>query len=291
MTTYRGRFAPTPSGPLHFGSLFAAVVSYLDVRVNNGQWLVRIDDLDPPREQPGAADTILKTLETHGLHWDETVTYQSQQSERYQSRLAVLQQKERLFWCDCSRKQLKGFPVYPGTCRHHLQPRENSAVRLRVDQGKDEFQDLFQGTQHAQLADDYGDVILQRRDGLYAYQLAVVSDDIDAGISHIIRGIDLMPSTFWQRELYRQLGQPAPVYGHFAVLHAQDSDQKLSKQNLAPAVDDQTPEHNLQQVFQLLNLPVDPDNSVAMLQQAQTLYRRECLFGKQQMQVDFFKLD
>lgn len=291
MTEYRGRFAPTPSGPLHFGSLFAAVVSYLDARSNGGAWLLRIDDLDPPREQPGAARAIMSSLEQHGLIWDETETYQSRQAGRYESRLQTLQQRGRLFWCTCSRKQLKGCTVYPGTCRMHQQPRVDSAVRLRVDQPEDFFIDQFQGRITARVAEQYGDVILKRRDHLYAYQLAVVSDDLDAGITHIVRGIDLMPSTFWQREVYRQLNVSPPHYAHFAVLHARQSDQKLSKQNLAPAINDQTVEKNLLEIFRLLELRIEPDTAERMLNQASKLYQPASLFGKRQVQVDGFQLN
>lgn len=291
MTHYRGRFAPTPSGPLHLGSLFAAVVSWLDARHHNGDWLVRIDDLDPPREAPGAATAILKTLERHGLHWDESVSYQSQHQQRYEARLATLAQQRHLFWCRCSRRELKGLPVYPGHCRSFQQPRAESAVRLRIGSAKSEFHDRFQGLQRANLADDYGDVIVKRRDGFYAYQLAVVSDDLDAGITDIVRGIDLMPSTFWQQELYRLLCAEAPRYAHFAVLHDPESEQKLSKQNLAPALQNHRAEDNLLAVFALLNLRVMPDTCEQMLQQARALYRPSDLIGKHSMHIAKSGLD
>ncbi|WP_370592139.1 tRNA glutamyl-Q(34) synthetase GluQRS [Reinekea sp. G2M2-21] len=291
MTTYRGRFAPTPSGPLHFGSLFAAVVSFLDARAAEGHWLVRIEDIDPPREQPGAATSILSTLEKHGLFWDESVTYQSQNSERYQSYLTKLTELERLFWCTCSRKDLAGHKLYPGHCRHRLQPVANSAIRLRIDRDDDRFNDLFQGMQHSRPRDELGDVILRRRDNLFAYQLAVVCDDIEQNVTHVIRGIDLLESTYWQRELYRVLNAQPPTYGHFAVIHSTGSEQKLSKQNLAPAVDDTQPQQNLQQVFRLLNIHVERDAPEAMLQQAIKQWRRPILIDKQILHCPVFQLD
>ncbi|TCS41632.1 tRNA glutamyl-Q(34) synthetase GluQRS [Reinekea marinisedimentorum] len=280
VTPYRGRFAPTPSGPLHFGSLFAAVISYLDARAHGGQWLVRIEDIDPPREQPGAAAAILKTLEAHGLGWDETESYQSNNTERYLHNLNVLQQRQRLFWCRCSRKDLAGLAVYPGTCRDNLSPMPDSAIRLAVTSEQDCFDDLFQGTQHANIKQQYGDVVVRRRDKLFAYQLAVVCDDIADNISHIIRGIDLMDSTYWQRELYRGFEQSYPEYGHFAVIHSAGSDQKLSKQNLAAAVNDDRAQQNLMQVFQLLEIEAEPAPPLEMLSQATGQWQRSKLFKK-----------
>jgi glutamyl-Q tRNA(Asp) synthetase len=291
VTEYRGRFAPTPSGPLHFGSLFAAVVSYLDAKANNGAWLVRIDDLDPPREQPGAAKRILTTLENHGLHWDEHITYQSKNNMLYQEKLDDLQRRGRVFWCQCSRKKLIGHQVYPGTCRHNKSLLDKSAVRLRVTTGEDSFVDLFQGEQSAHLREDFGDVVLKRRDQLYAYQLAVVCDDIEQNISHVIRGIDLMHSTYWQRELYRTFDQPLPQYGHFPVLHAENSTQKLSKQNLAPAVNEQQVIRNFKMVFKLLQIPIDIDTPENMLQQAVSRWQPNVLYLKQRLHISEIGLD
>ncbi|MEJ2042870.1 MAG: tRNA glutamyl-Q(34) synthetase GluQRS [Reinekea sp.] len=286
MTCYRGRFAPTPTGLLHFGSLFAAVVSYLDARSVNGQWLVRIEDIDPPREQPGAASAILKTLESHGLYWDEEVNYQSQNTERYLENLAALASQDRLFWCHCSRKQLAGFSVYPGFCRQNKTPRHDSAARLRIITGSDSFVDKFQGLQTANLSSQYGDVVLQRRDQLFSYQLAVVSDDIASNITNVVRGIDLLGSTYWQRELYRAFDTPYVNYGHFPVLHSNHADQKLSKQNLAPAVDDTQAIDNLKTVFTLLGLEIDTDRIDLMLSQAIQLWQPDKLTGKDKILVD-----
>jgi len=280
VTLYRGRFAPTPTGPLHFGSLFAAVVSYLDAKAHSGQWLVRIEDIDPPREQPGATSGILKTLEAHGLEWDEEVTYQSQNAERYLENLNVLGNAEKIFWCKCSRKKLAGHSTYPGTCRQQSQPKTDCAIRLHAQTGLDQFSDLFQGLQSANLAKDYGDVVLKRRDGLFAYQLAVVSDDIAQNISHIIRGIDLLESVFWQRELYRNFNAPLPVYGHFAVIHNTGSEQKLSKQNMASPVKDESASASLARVFELLQIPVELGSPKAMLNEGVSRWQRKNLLSK-----------
>ncbi|TXR54215.1 tRNA glutamyl-Q(34) synthetase GluQRS [Reinekea thalattae] len=278
---YRGRFAPTPSGPLHFGSLFGALVSYLDAKSQQGQWLLRIEDIDPPREQPGAADAILATLEAHGLYWDEQETYQSDNSERYLAHLDELEQQKLLFWCQCSRKDLAGVHPYPGTCRQHQNSRPNSAIRFLAQEGVDCFVDIFQGAQQANIQQQFGDVILRRRDGLFAYQLAVVCDDIASKISHVIRGIDLLDSVYWQRALYRAFGKGLPHYGHFAVIHNANSEQKLSKQNLAPAVDVQQASVNLQQALRLLAIDVDLDTPERMLQQAITQWQRASLANRQ----------
>ncbi|MFQ3260694.1 tRNA glutamyl-Q(34) synthetase GluQRS [Reinekea sp.] len=281
MTNYRGRFAPTPSGSLHFGSLFAAVVSYLEAKQHQGKWLVRIDDIDPPREQPGASDDILRTLEAHGLFCDESVVYQSQQSALYEYRLEQLFQQNCLFWCNCSRKDLAGQPVYPGTCRKYHHPREHCAIRVSINSEHDQYFDQFQGNQLSNPKRDCGDVILKRRDQHYAYQLAVAADDIEARISHVIRGIDLMPSTWWQRALYQLWQVPLPVYGHFAVIHPVNSDQKLSKQNLARTLNNNQAEQNLHKVLQLLAIPVERDSCCRMLSQAITMYQPNQLAKKQ----------
>lgn len=277
MTEYRGRFAPSPTGPLHFGSLFAAVISYLDAKANGGSWLLRIEDIDPPREQPNAKNQILASLEQHGLQWDEPVIYQSQQSERYLAALSQLQQAGRLFWCNCSRKQLNEHPLYPGTCRDKKHALADHAVRLLVETGNDSFEDLFQGTQCDDIHKHHGDVVLRRRDGLFAYQLAVVCDDIAQGITHVIRGIDLISSTFWQRELYRALIEPTPRYGHFPVILAPRTQQKLSKQNFAPAIKDADANRNLDRIFKILNLSIELDKPEVMLRQAVAQWQKASL--------------
>jgi len=277
--TYIGRFAPSPTGPLHHGSLLAAVISYLDARKHRGLWLVRIEDLDPPREQPGAAASILHSLEAHGLTWDREVRYQSERADAFEAALARLAAKGRLFWCQCSRKQLGGQPVYPGTCHTYDRPRSDCAIRFRVPDREDRFEDQLQGTQSAHLGREYGDVVVKRRDGPYAYQLAVTVDDLDQCITDVIRGIDLQSSTFWQRALFDALGAEPPRYGHFPVLIGPDG-QKLSKQNRAPAIDDSRPSHNLRQVFRYLDLDVAEDRPEIMLEQALNTWSRTLLLNR-----------
>lgn len=279
---YRGRFAPSPTGPLHLGSLLAAVVSYLEARSQGGEWLVRVEDIDPPREQPGAADAILSSLETHGLAWDGPVVYQSTRQEAYEKALDELEQAGHLFWCRCSRKMLRGKSVYPGTCREFTEQRPDAAARFRVPEGRQGFEDLFQGRQSCSLATDYGDVIVRRRDGLFAYMLAVVVDDRDQGITDVIRGTDLLSSTFWQIALQEALNAEKPRYGHFPVIVAGNG-QKLSKQNQAPALDDKRATENLRQIFNYLKLPIEPGPPAIMLEQAIATWSRTALRNIEQL--------
>ncbi|WNL39344.1 tRNA glutamyl-Q(34) synthetase GluQRS [Halomonas sp. PAMB 3232] len=240
MTTfshYRGRFAPTPSGPLHFGSLVAALGSYLDARAVGGQWLVRIEDIDPPRCPPGTDTTILRQLEAFGLHWDGPVVWQSARSDAYQAALERLRQQGLSYPCSCSRKQWQAYDVYPGWCRDGLrEPGKPIAWRLRTDLGQRPiiWPDRLLGAQRFDPA-DLGDVVLKRKDGLWAYQLAVVVDDADQHISDIVRGVDLLDNTPWQMQLQGALGYPVPRYLHLPLVMSPDG-QKLSKQNLAPAL-------------------------------------------------------
>ncbi len=242
ITKYVGRFAPSPTGPLHFGSLVAAVASCLDARANRGSWLVRIEDVDTTRCRPHFADEILSTLIAFGLHWDGDVIVQSQGTARYQSALNSLNERKLTYACACSRREildsaLAGIegPVYPGTCRGKNLPTINHAIRVRTAPGEIKFIDRVQGecTQH--LDRDIGDFVLKRRDGLFAYQLAVVIDDADQGVTHIVRGADLLDSTARQIHLQRLLALPTPDYLHFPVV-VNEAGQKLSKQTLAPAV-------------------------------------------------------
>jgi len=237
---YRGRFAPSPTGPLHFGSLIAAVGSYLDARHHGGQWLLRIEDLDPPREVAGAADTILHTLERLGLYWDGPVIYQSRRDDIYASALEELSRKGYLFGCACTRREIADSAirseaglVYPGTCRDGLPPgRHARALRIRTEQRRIELVDRLQGTLQQQLDLEVGDFIIRRADGLVAYQLAVVVDDADQQITHVVRGADLLDSTPRQLYLQQLLGLPTPSYLHLPV--AVDADaEKLSKQTFA----------------------------------------------------------
>lgn len=240
-TRYRGRFAPSPSGPLHFGSLIAATASYLQARSHDGEWWLRIEDIDPPREMAGASDAILRTLEAFGFEWDGPVSYQSRRLAQYQDALATLQAENRAFPCACSRRDLAnhGGPagVYPGTCRQGLPPgAEPRSWRLRVPKEPDAFKDAIQGPQHTLPARELGDFILWRADGYVAYQLATAIDDADQGMTQVVRGADLLDSTPRQRLIQQALGLPSPGYAHHPVATGIDG-HKLSKQNLAPALD------------------------------------------------------
>ncbi len=243
-----GRFAPTPSGPLHFGSVLAAVGSYLDARCAGGRWLVRIDDVDAPRAVPGVGAGILRTLERLGFEWDEAPVWQQDRTEAYEAALARLQSAGRVYGCACTRKMLAEAPRaadgsarYPGTCRDGLPdgaaPR---AWRFRVPAGVTVFDDRIQGTVSEDVAGEVGDFILKRADGLFAYQLATVLDDADAGVTDVVRGIDLMCSTPRQIVLQQALGLPTPRYAHLPVV-VDAMGQKLSKQSLARAVDGFSP--------------------------------------------------
>lgn len=259
MTVYIGRFAPSPTGPLHFGSLVSALASYLDARSCRGTWLVRIDDIDPPREIPGAAATILSQLESHGLRWDQDVIWQSRRSHLYDAALHDLQQRGLLFACDCNRKRLSDLQgIYDGHCRHRGLPFDARQVawRVRVPDRPTPTRiiDLFQGEQSFHLSRDSGDFVLLRKDRLYAYQLATACDEVDLGITHIIRGADLIDSTARQHYLIKLLhGQP-PQYGHIPAVIA-DNGQKLSKQNHAPALDNRRASRNLYQALIWLGQP------------------------------------
>ncbi|QOR40465.1 tRNA glutamyl-Q(34) synthetase GluQRS [Billgrantia diversa] len=237
MTGYRGRFAPTPSGALHFGSLIAALASFLDARRASGEWLMRIEDIDPPRCPAGAADTILRQLEAFGLHWDGPVRWQHDLDAAYAAALERLETLGLAYPCSCSRKQWRAYPVYPGWCREGVrEPGKPVAWRLRSDLGLRPvvWQDRLFGEQRFDPA-ELGDVVLKRKDGLWAYQLAVVVDDADQGISDVVRGYDLLDNTPWQRQLQHALGLPEPRYLHLPLIVNREG-QKLSKQNLAPAL-------------------------------------------------------
>ncbi|MDI5933284.1 tRNA glutamyl-Q(34) synthetase GluQRS [Halomonas kalidii] len=235
MNHYRGRFAPTPSGPLHFGSLVAALASFLDARRVGGQWRLRIEDIDPPRCPPGAAETILRQLEAFGLEWDGSTHWQHERGAAYQAALDTLVDRGLAYPCSCSRKQWRDHPIYPGWCREGLrEPGKPAAWRLRSDLGLRPvvWHDRLFGEQHVDPA-TLGDVILRRKDDLWAYQLAVVVDDADQGITDVVRGFDLLDNTPWQRQLQHGLGLPEPRYLHLPLIMGGDG-QKLSKQNLAP---------------------------------------------------------
>ncbi|MCF6435299.1 tRNA glutamyl-Q(34) synthetase GluQRS [Pseudoalteromonas sp. MMG022] len=235
--SYRGRFAPSPSGPLHFGSLVAALGSFLAAKSQQGKWLVRIENIDTPRVVPGADSDILHTLEAYGLHWDETVVYQSQRHALYQDVLNALQNQGLVYACQCTRKEIKqrgGF--YDNHCRALHLPFAGNALRLRQNFPVDTFKDQIQGQVHIPTNIAQEDYIIKRRDGLYAYQLVVVLDDIDQQITHVVRGADLLEPTARQLGLFEQLKHPAPQYAHLPLVVTEPG-LKLSKQNHAPAID------------------------------------------------------
>ena len=250
-TRYCGRFAPSPTGPLHFGSLVAALGSYLDARAAGGLWLVRMEDLDPPREVPGAADAILRSLAALGLHWDGEVMYQSRRSAAYDEALTRLLAGGRAYPCACSRKEIEtaladtDASVYPGTCRNGLADgRTARSVRARVDSMEITFDDAIQGRFAQQLDREVGDFVIRRADGFTAYQLAVAVDDAEQGITHVVRGSDLLDSTPRQILLQQQLGYPVPDYAHLP-LAIDAGGAKLSKQTRAPAIDTTQPSRAL----------------------------------------------
>ncbi|WP_136249104.1 tRNA glutamyl-Q(34) synthetase GluQRS [Halomonas borealis] len=242
MSLYRGRFAPTPSGPLHLGSLVAALASFLDARHARGHWGLRIEDVDPPRCPPGAADTIRRQLDAFGLHWDGPVIRQSDHHDAYAAALERLATRGLAYPCSCSRKQWRDHAVYPGWCRDGVvEPHKPQAWRLRSDLGLRPvaWEDRQLGHQAFDPA-TLGDVVLKRKDGLWAYQLAVVVDDADQGINQVVRGADLLDNTPWQRQLQHALGLAEPRYLHLPLVLGDDG-QKLSKQNRAPALPDTEP--------------------------------------------------
>lgn len=256
---YRGRFAPSPTGPLHFGSMVAAVGSYLDAKFHQGEWLVRMEDLDPPRVMAGAADDILRTLELYGLEWDGPVMYQSRRHQAYREALDQLRRLDVLYPCNCSRREIADSVlnpmtglVYPGNCRNGMRSgREEHALRLRTDDALLQFDDRVQGHYAQRLESEVGDFVLRRADGLYAYQLAVVVDDSAQGITDIVRGADILDSTPRQIYLQKLLGVPTPSYLHLPVaLNA--IGEKLSKQTLAPAVETKNPLGLLTRVLEFL---------------------------------------
>jgi len=238
--SYVGRFAPSPTGPLHLGSLATAVASFLHARQAHGEWLVRIEDIDPPREVPGAADDILRTLEAFELEWDRSVLYQSSRLAAYDAAAQRLLQAGQAFRCRCSRSAIRAANDgesgrYPGTCRErHIGPGD-AAVRVRVDTGTVIFDDGIQGAIATDLDASLGDYVVVRRDGLPAYHLAVVLDDAEQGVTTIVRGVDLLDSTAAHVHLQGVLGLPTPRYYHLPVV-VNDQKQKLSKQTGAAPI-------------------------------------------------------
>ncbi|MDO8861585.1 tRNA glutamyl-Q(34) synthetase GluQRS [Haliea sp. E1-2-M8] len=266
---YRGRFAPSPTGPLHLGSLVAALASLLHARSAGGLWLLRIEDIDPPREQPGATAAILHSLVQHGLQWDGDILWQSRRSAAYDAALAALRSGGHLFACACSRRELGPEGSCQRDCRsRQAAPDGPSALRVAVPADfESQWLDPWQGPQHWPLGRQLTDFVVRRKDGLYAYQLAVVVDDAYQEITDVVRGADLLDSTPRQHLLQQLLGYPRPRYAHIPVL-ADNAGQKLSKQNLAPALDDAAAPDNLRLALHYLGQPAPPagvNNTRALL--------------------------
>jgi glutamyl-Q tRNA(Asp) synthetase len=245
VSAYRGRFAPSPTGPLHFGSLIAALASFLDARAAGGEWIVRIEDVDESRTVPGAGDAILRQLEAFGFEWDGAVAWQSHRTHLYEAALTRLRAQGLIYRCRCSRREIADSAlhgvegaIYPGTCRAlGVDPSTPGADRLLVAGATLSFDDRVQGRIAQDVTREIGDFVLKRRDALHAYQLAVVVDDADQGITDVVRGADLLHSTPRQVLLQRLLGFPTPRYLHFPVA-THEGGEKLSKQTLAAAADD-----------------------------------------------------
>lgn len=224
-----GRFAPSPTGDLHFGSLLAAIASYLQAKSGGGQWLIRVEDIDPPREVPGSAARILKDLYGFGMRPDQEVLYQSARTKAYELTINRLLENEKAYWCGCSRSELPASGIYPGTCRNGLPTGKSPrSVRLKVDDRVIRFNDQIQGPVEQNLEQSVGDFVIRRADGLAAYQLAVVVDDAFQGITEIVRGADLLDSTARQVFLQQCLGLRTPAYAHHPVV-TDENGRKLGK--------------------------------------------------------------
>lgn len=263
---YRGRFAPSPTGPLHFGSLVAAAGSYLEARARGGEWLVRMEDLDRPREAPGATDAILRTLQAYGFEWDGEVVFQSRRNDVYGAALAFLEKRSAVFPCACTRREISdsslsmaGELAYPGTCRQGVPPgRQARTTRVKVEDAVVAFDDMLQGKIEQNLAREVGDFVVRRSDGLFAYQLAVVVDDFEQGITHVVRGADLLASTPRQVLLQRLLAYPMPEYTHLPIAVNRNG-EKLSKQTLAAPLADREAPAELVRALRFLGQDVPAD--------------------------------
>ncbi len=280
---YVGRFAPSPSGPLHAGSLATALASFVDARKHGGQWLLRIEDIDPPREVAGARDEIVATLHRHGLQWDGAITLQSARGHHYDEALAALDRSGHLYACTCTRKQLRAHAERtpdatgcPQDCRSQRLPLADNPLRVSVPAGDFTALDLVLGEQTACVAQNPGDFLVRRRGGLYAYQLAVVVDDHLQCVNHVVRGADLLDNSPRQVALAELLGYPTPRYLHLPLaLH--DDGRKLSKQTGAQAVDDDRPLQNLLAAWHFLGQqapPIEPQTLAEFLQIAEASWSR-----------------
>lgn len=265
--SYVGRFAPSPTGPLHFGSLVAAVASYCDAKANNGKWLLRIEDIDTPRVQAGAAESIINTLIAFGFEWDGDILYQSQRNEIYNNAFAILKNRALVYPCTCTRKEiadsssplgLEGV-IYPGTCLSHpIKPNSPIAWRVKTDNKSIYFNDEIQGRISQNLQHDIGDFVLKRADELFTYQLAVIVDDAEQGITHVVRGADLLNSTPRQIYLQTLLGFNRLTYTHIPIV-TNKAGQKLSKQTLASSVNTAEATTTLFKTLKFLNQNPPPE--------------------------------
>ncbi len=269
MPAYRGRFAPSPTGPLHFGSLVAAVASYLAARQAGGEWLVRIEDLDPPREAPGSADQIIAALARLGFEWNESIVRQSARRLLYEDAIQRLLAAGDAFRCSCSRTEIEAAATstiitgeelrYPGWCRAGVRaPERTTAIRLRTPRGDINFQDEIQGEIRVDVAAEVGDFVIRRRDGWFAYQLAVVVDDAAQGITHVVRGADLLRNTPRQLLLQQALGLSSPAYAHVPVATDRNG-VKLSKSAGAAAIDLMRPMQELWRALRFLQQDPPPE--------------------------------
>ena len=247
---YIGRFAPSPTGPMHFGSLVTAVASYLDAKHQNGLWKIRIEDLDQPRVVKQSDKAILNTLHQHGFQWDDEIIYQSHRIDIYEEYASHLNQKENTYFCECSRKEiadsaLAGIDgmIYPGTCRDKKLDSQCHALRIKAEDICMAFKDKIQGVIQQNILKDFGDYILKRSDGIYAYQLAVVIDDALQNINNIVRGADLIDSTLRQIYLQKKLSLPSIHYAHIPI--ATLNQKKLSKENQSTPIDHSNIKDNL----------------------------------------------
>jgi len=281
--SYIGRFAPSPSGPLHLGSLVTAVGSYLRAKQHKGKWLVRIEDIDPPREPPGAAANILDTLEQHGLHWDEHVVYQSQHYGVYEQVLDELHRGKLSYHCRCTRKQWLAAGQTRCPCRELDLTPKGCSIRLKNDQPVLHMVDGAMGKIDFSPQAASEDFVLKRNDGLYGYQLAVVLDDIRQGITEVVRGADLLPATAYQLALYQTFFMTKPAYLHLPVVFGDDGN-KLSKQNHAPALINEQAQTNLRHALGFLGVVIPPSLVKApiadLLQWAQDTWKLDGISGQ-----------
>lgn len=285
ISPYCGRFAPSPTGPLHFGSLVAAIGSYLDAKTAGGRWLLRMEDLDRPREVPGAADAILRTLDAFGFEWDDRVLYQSSRFEAYAEAIERLDGFGLVFPCACTRREITengrpgaDGPVYPGTCRARLPAgRRGRSLRLRTESDPILIRDRIQGDLRQDLEREVGDFVLRRADGIHAYQLAVVVDDDFQGVSHVVRGADLIASTPRQVFLLQALESPVPAYAHLPLV-VDAAGRKLSKSDADAPVDPATPLPALLHAWRFLGqepFPEQPANLVEFWTRAKATWEME----------------